>query len=288
MPTCATWAEPAGKDSVVKLVSFNVNSIRSRLHQLEALVTAPQPEIVALQETKVQDADFPLAAVEALGYQAVYSGQKTHYGVALLSRRAPEGVQVGLPEDGEEAQKRFVAARYPLADGTELQVLNGYFPQGENRDHPVKFPAKKKFYADLRRYLEDHCDPQAPLALVGDFNVAPRDADIGIGADNARRWLRTGKTCFLPEERQWFEDLTAWGLHDSFRALHPDTDDRYSWFDYRSRGFEADPRRGLRIDHILVTRPLLERCTGAGIDYEIRAMDKPSDHCPVWVEIEAG
>ncbi|AMV71523.1 exonuclease III [Desulfuromonas sp. DDH964] len=268
----------------MKLVSFNVNSIRSRLHQLEALVAAHQPEIIGLQETKVQDGDFPLAAIAALGYHPVYAGQKTHYGVALLSRQQPLQEQIGFPGDGDGAQKRFVAGRYRLADGSELQVLNGYFPQGESRDHPVKFPAKEQFYADLLGYLEEHCDPATPLALLGDFNVAPVDLDIGIGADNARRWLRTGKTSFLPEERQWFERLTTWGLHDSFRALHPQVNDRFSWFDYRSRGFESDPRRGLRIDHILVTAPLLARCSGAGIDYEIRAMERPSDHCPVWVE----
>jgi len=268
----------------MKIVSFNVNSIRSRLHQLEALVARHQPEIIGLQETKVQDVDFPRAAVAALGYHPLFAGQKTHYGVALLSRQEPLAGQLGFPGDGDEAQKRFVAARYRLADGRELQVLNGYFPQGESRDHPVKFPAKEQFYADLLRYLEKHCDPTAPLALLGDFNVAPVDFDIGIGEENARRWLRSGKTSFLPEERAWFERLAAWGLHDSFRALHPQVDDRFSWFDYRSRGFESDPRRGLRIDHILVTAPLLARCTGAGIDYEIRAMEKPSDHCPVWVE----
>ena len=272
----------------MKVVSFNVNGLRSRLHQLEALIAEHRPEIIGLQETKVQNADFPLAAIEALGYRAVYSGQKTHYGVALLSRGAPLEVRAGFPGDGEAAQKRFIAARYRLADGPELQVLNGYFPQGESRDHPLKFPAKQQFYADLRAYLDGHCDPAAPLALLGDYNVAPVANDIGIGEQNARRWLKSGKTSFLPEERAWFEDLTAWGLHDSFRALHPDTADRFSWFDYRSRGFQADPRRGLRIDHILLTRPLLERCTGAGIDYAIRAMERPSDHCPVWAELAAG
>ena len=269
----------------MKLVSFNVNSLRSRLHQLEALVAAHQPEIIGLQETKVQDGDFPVAAIAELGYHPLFAGQKSHYGVALLSRQEPLSVQIGFPGDGATAQKRFVAGRYRLKDGSELQVLNGYFPQGESRDHPVKFPAKERFYADLQHYLATCCDPKTPLVLMGDFNVAPVDLDIGIGADNARRWLRSGKTSFLPEERAWFERLTAWGLHDSYRVLHPQVDDRFSWFDYRSRGFEADPRRGLRIDHILVSAPLLPHCSGAGIDYDIRAMERPSDHCPVWVEL---
>lgn len=269
----------------MKLVSFNVNSIRSRLHQLEALIASHQPAIIGLQETKVQDADFPLAAIEALGYRAIFSGQKTHYGVALLSRTDPQEVQVGFPDDGEEAQKRFIAASYRLPGGL-VRVINGYFPQGENRDHAVKFPAKEKFYADLLAYLRRQCDPNQALAVMGDFNVAPVDLDVGIGDENAKRWLRTGKTCFLPEERDWFSALTDWGLIDSFRHLHPETDNRFSWFDYRSRGFEADPRRGLRIDHILLTRSLLAQCSAAGIDYDIRGMEKPSDHCPVWASFD--
>ena len=270
----------------MKIVSFNVNGLRSRLHQLAALVEKHDPEIIGLQETKVQDADFPVAAIEALGYQVAYHGQKTHYGVALLSRQAPEAVQLGFPGDGDDAQKRLVSATFRLPSGQALQVINGYFPQGENRDHPVKFPGKRQFYADLQRHLEKRCDASGALVVMGDFNIAPVDHDIGIGDDNARRWLRTGKTSFLPEEREWFAALQQWGLRDSFRELHPDISDRFSWFDYRSRGFEAEPRRGLRIDHILLTRALAESCRQAGIDYEIRAMEKPSDHCPVWAEID--
>lgn len=272
----------------MKLISFNVNGLRSRLHQLETLIDKHSPDIIGLQETKVQDADFPLAAIEALGYQVVFTGQKTHYGVALLARSAPQDVLLGFPDDGSEAQKRFVSARFALPSGESLQVINGYFPQGESRDHPVKFPAKKAFYADLQRYLQNACDPAAPLVVMGDFNIAPVDFDLGIGPDNVARWLRSGKTSFLPEERAWFGELQAWGLHDSFRELYPQIADRFSWFDYRSRGFEAEPKRGLRIDHILLTQPLQQLCRGAGIDYDIRAMDKPSDHCPVWVELDLG
>jgi exodeoxyribonuclease-3 len=270
----------------MKLVSFNVNGLRSRLHQLAALVEKHRPDIIGLQETKVQDADFPVAAIEALGYRVAFHGQKTHYGVALLSRQAPVEVQTGFPDEGDGAQRRLIRASFRLPSGELLQVINGYFPQGESRDHPVKFPDKRRFYADLQRYLAERCDPARPLALLGDFNIAPVDADIGIGEENARRWLRTGKTSFLPEERQWFAALRDWGLHDSFRLQHPAVADRFSWFDYRSRGFESEPRRGLRIDHILLTASLQERCRETGIDYEIRGMARPSDHCPVWAELE--
>ena len=124
------------------------------------------------------------------------------------------------------------------------------------------------------------------VVIMGDMNVAPGDRDVGIGDDNARRWLRTGKCSFLPEEREWLRALTDWGLHDLYRECRSDPQDRYSWFDYRSRGFERDPRRGLRIDLILATDPLRRVCAQTGIDYDIRAMDKPSDHCPVWATFE--
>ncbi len=270
----------------MKIVSFNVNGLRSRLHQLEAVIESLRPEIIALQETKVRDEEFPSAQIEALGYHVAFHGQKTHYGVALLSLSPLQDVRLGLPGDGDEAQKRFIAATVTVPGVGALRLINGYFPQGENRDHPLKFPAKERFYAELLDHLRQECAPDVPLVVTGDFNVAPGDGDVGIGVDNAKRWLKSGKCCFLPEERVWFRRLLEWGLHDSFRDLHPDAADRFSWFDYRSRGFEGEPKRGLRIDHILLSRPLLARCRAAGIDYDIRSMEKPSDHCPVWVELD--
>ncbi len=269
----------------MKLVSFNTNSIRTREHQLRELTERYAPDIIGIQETKVADDAFPRQMVEDLGYHAEYFGQKTHYGVALLSRSAPCRVQKGLPDDTPDAQRRLIAADYPLADGRELRVINGYFPQGENRDHPVKFPAKRKFYADLLRWLETDHDPNTLIAVVGDMNIAPLDADIGIGEENAKRWLKTGKCSFLPEEREWLEALRGWGLHDAFRHHHPQVDNLFSWFDYRSKGFERAPKRGLRIDLILVTEALLKNSEDSGIAYDIRGMEKPSDHCPVWTEL---
>lgn len=269
-----------------RIVSFNVNGIRARAHQLQAVVDQHAPRVMGLQEIKVEDAEFPPEIAEQLHRQVHHHGQKTHYGVALLDAGTPTSVQYGFPWAPADAQRRFIASRTALADGTPLTVLNGYFPQGENRSHPEKFPSKRAFYADVLRYLQEQCDPSEALVLMGDMNVAPIDADIGIGDANRKRWLREGKTCFLPEEREWLEALLAWGLEDSFRLRHPEVDDRFSWFDYRSRGFERDPKRGLRIDLLLVTAPLAERCIAAGIDYEIRAMEKPSDHCPIWAEFE--
>ena len=269
----------------MKIVSFNINGLRARPHQLAALIDTHQPDVIGLQETKVADEQFPYADIQALGYHVHYHGQKGHYGVALLSRQAPLAVYKGFPWDGEESQRRWIGGSFAAADGQTLQIFNGYFPQGESRAHPVKFPAKTQFYADLQRLLEEQFQPDQPVVVMGDFNISPQDYDIGIGAENAKRWLRTGKCSFLPEEREWLERLKTWGLVDSFRHLYPQVNDRFSWFDYRSRGFEDEPKRGLRIDLILTSLGLQERIRGAGIDYDLRGMDKPSDHAPIWLEL---
>ncbi|HEC16662.1 MAG TPA: exodeoxyribonuclease III [Sedimenticola sp.] len=270
----------------MKIVSFNVNGIRARPHQLLALKTKYDPDIIGLQETKVQDSEFPEAMVEELGYRASYHGQKGHYGVALLSKAEPLSVRKGYPSDGEEAQCRLISGVFKTPAGEDITIINGYFPQGENRSHETKFPNKRKFYEDLMDYLRNHFTPDDRLVIMGDMNIAPLDLDIGIGADNAKRWLRDGKCCFLPEEREWLQDLTDWGLHDTFRKLHPEADDCFSWFDYRSRGFDREPKRGLRIDLILATESLIGSCIDAGIAYDIRSMERPSDHCPVWATFE--
>ncbi|MCY0965360.1 exodeoxyribonuclease III [Parathalassolituus penaei] len=265
-------------------VSFNINGLRARPHQLEALRDQLAPDIIGLQETKVHDEQFPLADVQALGYHVEFFGQKSHYGVALLSLEAPVAVVKGWPWDDEEAQKRLIHGTYRMGDEL-VHVLNGYFPQGESRDHETKFPAKQKFYADLLRYLNETFTPADNVIVMGDMNISPEDTDIGIGDANAKRWLKTGKCSFLPEEREWYQKLLGWGLSDSYRKHYPDSQEQFSWFDYRSRGFEDDPKRGLRIDHILMTAPLLARCEAAGISYDIRGMEKPSDHAPIWSRV---
>lgn len=271
---------------IVKLLCFNINGIRARPHQLERIVRELSPDVIGLQETKVEDGSFPAQSVVDLGYEVAYHGQKGHYGVALLSRRAPLSIRHGMPGDAEDAQRRLIVGEYADANGDVITVINGYFPQGESADHPVKFPAKQKFYADLLEYLHQGFDPARRLVVMGDFNVAYLDKDIGIGDDNRKRWLRTGKCCFLPQERDWFGRLLEWGLVDVWRHHHPDEENRFSWFDYRSAGFERDPPHGLRIDGILATQSLVDRALDSGISYDIRAMQRPSDHCPVWVEFD--
>lgn len=266
----------------MKIVSFNINGLRARPHQLQEIVDQHAPDVIGLQETKVDDPQFPLESVQALGYHVHYHGQKGHYGVALLTREEPLWVRKGYPGDEEGAQCRMISAALPCADGEPLIVFNGYFPQGENRSHPIKFPAKTRFYADLQAHLEQNFDPNQRIVVMGDVNISPEDCDIGIGEANAKRWLRTGKCSFLPEEREWLQKLKDWGLVDTYRHMNPAVNDRFSWFDYRSRGFEDDPKRGLRIDLVMASRGLIEHCVDTGIDYAIRGMEKPSDHAPVW------
>ncbi|MCX8955906.1 exodeoxyribonuclease III [Erwinia psidii] len=265
----------------MKFVSFNINGLRARPHQLEAIIDQHQPDVIGLQETKVHDDMFPLEDVEKLGYHVFYHGQKGHYGVALLTRDRPVMIRRGFPDDQDDAQRRVIMADISSPLGT-ITVINGYFPQGESRDHPTKFPAKAKFYLDLQNYLERELNANNPLLIMGDMNISASDLDIGIGEDNRKRWLRTGKCSFLPEEREWMDNLINWGLVDTWRAHNLQVSDRFSWFDYRSKGF--DDNRGLRIDLLLASKPLADRCVATGIDYAIRSMEKPSDHAPVWAE----
>lgn len=269
----------------MKAISFNVNSIRTRMHQLEAVVNNHNPDFIGLQETKVNDPDFPLEAIQSLGYHIEFFGQKTHYGVAILSRHPFKKVIKGFRTDSDDAQRRFIGGGFDTPIG-EVTLLNGYFPQGESRDHPIKFPGKAKFYADLLQYLTEEYQPQQQLIVMGDMNISHQDIDIGIGEENRKRWLRTGKCSFLPEEREWLDKLLAWGLQDTYRELNPDSNEKFSWFDYRSGGFEDNPKRGLRIDLILATNPLINKCIDTGIDYDIRGMEKPSDHCPIWASFQ--
>lgn len=264
-----------------RFVSFNINGIRARQHQLEAVREVIDPDVMGLQETKVHDEQFPLKNIESLGYHIEYFGQKAHYGVALLSKVAPIFVQKGFPSEDVEAQKRFIHARYEL-EGREIDVLNGYFPQGESQDHPTKFPMKRDYYANLMAYIDILKAEGRSLVIMGDMNIAPEDIDIGIGEVNAKRWLKNRKTSFLPEERAWYSNLMSRELTDTYRLHYPESTDLFSWFDYRSGGFNDDPKRGLRIDHILCTADLADACVGAGISYELRAMEKPSDHAPIW------
>ena len=267
----------------MKLTTFNVNSIRKRTDHIKTFQAAHNADIIGLQEIKCEDCDFPAAELEAMNLHSEFYGQKTHYGVALASAFAPLETIKGIAAEGD--QKRFIHCRYDTPKGV-LNVINCYFPNGESRSVEKKFTMKASFYKGVQDYIKASFNESDLVALMGDFNVAYLDSDIGITPESVKRWLKEGKCSFLPEEREWFGGFFDLGLEDAYRKIHPEKNDLFSWFDYRSKGFEQTPKRGLRIDTILVSAPLAALCVNAGIDYETRGMESPSDHCPVWAEFD--
>lgn len=266
----------------MKFISFNINSIRARIHQVAAIIDKHQPDVIGLQETKVHNDQFPVEELAQFGYHLHFHGQKGHYGVAMMTKEKPNSVYCGFPSDTDDAQRRLIMADIPTDSGNVF-VINGYFPQGENQNHETKYPAKRKFYQDLHRYITEQGLNQSLTLIMGDMNISPTDLDIGLTDESKKRWLRTGKCTFLPEERQWMNDLISLGFIDTYRKQYP-LKQAFSWFDYRSNGF--DSHTGLRIDLILASQLLAPRCQQTGIDYEIRAMEKPSDHAPIWAEFD--
>ena len=204
----------------MKIISFNINSVRARLHQVQAIIDIHQPDLIGLQETKVHDDEYPHSDIEKMGYQSYIHGQKGHYGVAILSKRKLLTKGRGFRNDTEESQKRFVWCEIK-SNKKSLFVLNGYFPQGEERNHPIKFPAKQKFYRDLLDHLKQNHLPQDHLIVMGDLNISPQDIDIGIGEKNKQRWLRTGKCSFLPEERRVAFQADLLGIRRHFQNNAP-------------------------------------------------------------------
>ena len=269
----------------MKIVSFNMNSIRARPHQLIHLRDTLDPDIIGIQETKVNDPEFPVDEIKEIGYHPEYWGQKGHYGVAILSKKKPVEVKKGFTKDTAEDQKRFIQAKFKWGKDS-ITIMNGYFPQGENRAHETKFPKKIKYYSDLKKHIKKTQKTEKSIIVMGDFNVAPSPMDIGIGEINAKRWLKEGKTAFLPEEIDMWNSIKDLGFIDSWREQNPDEDSIYSWFDYRSRMFDDTPKRGLRIDHIMISENLVPVMKNTGIDYDARAMEKPSDHCPIWITLK--
>ena len=262
-------------------MSLNINSVRSRMETIIPFLKKHQPDIVGFQEIKVENQFFPREEFEKLGYHLYLNGQKSYHGVATLSKK--KALEVDYDFSGQKEQKRMIISKHEEG----IFVCNGYFPQGESNTHPQKFPYKQNFYREFLDYLKNNFDLSKDKVLImGDLNIAPEDIDIGIGEENKKRWLKTGKCSFLPEERIYTEELKKLGFFDSFREFYPSINDRFSWFDYRSRGFETEPKRGLRIDHIWITKPLLNLCSSAAIDYELRASTRPSDHCAIFAELD--
>ena len=262
----------------MRIATWNVNSVRTRLDQVVAWLQQERPEVLCLQETKVTDELFPRAAFEALGYQVVISGQKAYNGVALLSLLPLDDVQVGfealLPGDPEapslSEQKRVISA---LVDG--VRVLNLYVPNGSSLSSE-KYAYKLEWLACLQRYLAVQETQGDPLCMVGDFNIGPEDRDL---PDPKRQ---TGGIMASQAEREALQLVLGDRLSDVFRVFESDTG-HWSWWDYRSGAWDRD--KGWRIDHIYLTDDLLGCATGCLIHKATRGNEQPSDHAPVVVNL---
>lgn len=255
----------------MKIASWNVNSIRARLHALTQWLDEEQPDVLLLQETKVVDEDFPSEDLTRRGYSVVFAGQKSYNGVAILSQLPIRDITIGLPSDTVATDKRLIAATI-----AGLRIYSGYIPNGKDVSSEA-FPQKLAWLARLRDFLAaERTSHGLPIVIGGDFNVAHEARDVWSPE------LYEGKLHFHPDERAALNALVELGLIDSFRRFVPDAQ-RYSWWDYR--GPSLAKNRGLRIDYLFVDECLTERCVAAGIDSRPRHWDKPSDHVPVWVDL---
>ena len=252
----------------MKIATWNVNSLRVRLEQVCDWLGKVKPDFLALQETKLTDENFPSAAFEALGYQALFSGQPTYNGVALISRETPTGVLTNL-KGMQDPQRRVLGATYG-----KTRVLNLYVPNGQSVDSE-KYQFKLQWLKKLDLQLADDLAHYERLVVLWDFNIAPEDDDVHDPA----AW--EGDILVSPSERAALERIKELGLTDVFR-LFDQEDQSFSWWDYRAAAFRRN--RGLRIDLILASKSLSQACSYCRIDTEPRKLERPSDHTPVIAE----
>lgn len=254
----------------MKIATWNVNSLKVRLPHVLDWLAANQPDALCLQELKCENKAFPLAEIEATGYQAVFNGQKTYNGVAILARQTPADVQIGIP-GFEDEQKRAIAATVGDVRIVNLYVVNG---QDVGTD---KYAYKLRWLEAVRGWLADELARHPKLVVLGDFNIAPDARDVHDPAVWNDEHILTSTA-----ERDALRALLGLGLHDAFR-LHHDEADVFSWWDYRAAGFRRN--LGLRIDLTLVSDALRAAACEAGIDREPRTWERPSDHAPAWVQL---
>ena len=254
----------------MKLATWNVNSLKVRLPHLLEWLAANPVDVVCLQETKQQDADFPQPALQEAGYYTAFSGQKTYNGVAILSREPLGDVQCSMP-NFEDEQKRVIAATI-----NGVRVVCVYIPNGQSLDSD-KYQYKLKWLNALHAWLADELKKYPRLVLLGDYNIAPEDRDV----HDPVAWQ--GNVLVSEPEREAFQGLLQLGLRDAFR-LFEQAEKSYSWWDYRMMAFRRNT--GMRIDHILISGELVARCTSCIIDKAPRKLERPSDHTPVVVELQ--
>lgn len=255
----------------MKIASWNVNSLNVRLPHLLEWLKIGNPDVLVLQETKLEDHKFPQAEIEAAGYRVAFDGQKTYNGVAILSRQDIADVQKGIPGFADE-QKRALAATVGGVRIIDLYVVNGQAVGSEKYDY------KLRWLDAVTDWVRDELTRHPQLVVLGDFNIAPDERDV----HDAALW-NDDSILTSTAERAALKRLLALGLHDSFR-LHSDEAGHFSWWDYRMGGFRRN--LGLRIDLVLVSEALKARTKASGIEREPRTWERPSDHAPVWIEIE--
>ena len=253
----------------MKVATWNVNSLKVRLPQVLAWLQRHEPDALCLQETKLEDAKFPEQELRAAGYHAVYSGQKTYNGVAILSK-LPATDALSSIAGFDDPQKRVLAATI-----SGVRVICLYVPNGQSVDSD-KYRYKLDWLTRTRDWLTRERAAHDRLVVVGDFNVAPEDRDV----HDPKAW--EGQVLVSAPERHAFAELLAVGLKDSFR-LFEQPPQAYTWWDYRMNAFKR--RMGLRIDHILLSDPLAVACRACTIDIEPRKDERPSDHAPVFAEL---
>ena len=257
----------------MKIATFNINGIRARLPNLLEWLEREQPDVVCLQELKAQDADFPIDDIRGAGYGAIWHGQKSWNGVAILARDSePLEIRRGLPGDPDDSHSRYLEA---AVHGVIVASL--YLPNGNPQPGP-KFDYKLRWMERLIRHARSLVELPHPALLLGDFNVIPTDADVY----DPKAWRRDA--LFQPEVRDAFERLLAQGWPDALRKVHGDAT-IYTFWDYFRQHAERD--RGLRIDHLLLNPVLAERLKDAGVDRWVRLQEKASDHAPAWVTVRA-
>ena len=256
----------------VKIATWNVNSLRAREDLVLDWLEREDPDVLCMQETKLTDQEFPEDPFGDLDYDVEFFGQRAYNGVAIAAHEPLNEVQKGFAGDDKKSEKRLIAATIE-----DIRVVDIYLPNGQSLDSD-KFPYKLGWMDNLAAFLEETCDPSQPLILTGDFNLCP------TALDGHPDISRPGDIFFSDEERGRYQRLLDWGLTDAFRHLYPDQEKAFTWWDYRAGGWERD--RGLRIDHFLVTAPVLERVKDVIIHRSMRAEESPSDHVPVMLELE--
>ena len=253
----------------MKIATWNVNSLKVRLPHVLDWLASNQPDVLCLQETKLQDEHFPIAEIAAAGYQTLYTGQRTYNGVALLSKQPGSEYIMGIP-GLEDHQKRVVSAMYG-----DIRIVCIYVPNGE-KVGSEKYEYKLRWLSALRDWIRAMLTIHEKLVVLGDFNIAPEERDV----HDPRVW--EGQVLFSLPEREALKEVLNLGLVDSFR-LFEQPEKSYTWWDYRMMAFRRN--MGLRIDHVLLSDELAKTCTACVIDKMPRKLERPSDHAPVMVEL---